>query len=407
MKKENFAEDKRYPGRVMAHLLGNTFNRQDRKKGRVRVLCLGHTGEELEKVYFQAGIPEKAITSITNEEDVGQIFRQNYPYANCRVIDLLDFLQTTKSKFEVIHLDFYGNLSRNPRACIETVFERELLTNEAVFATTVYGSRERSEVQAVYNENLIIPQVAQLLADMASKNILPDPETLKKLEKRIVETGVKDKRSDAITLFSLFSAHRMDQLEQPEPVGAQQLTWLGASKLYWLNFDRLLVLCPNGPEVKEMFDKERVELTSLMTRLVFSKSYLHKAVQRFAYKSGRASMYVDIFLFNRKALLAFRTKWKDYLDEYYKVTARYMNLYSDPGALTDARLYPLIFPFEFKRGSVRINRLAMKKFIEFLMECLEFECDEVESCYPLPPRKVRGDPKKEKELNQKVSLIEE
>ncbi len=110
-------------------------------------------------------------------------------------IDALDFFKTTDEKFDIINLDYTGNLNEGVLKTLENIAGRQLLEEDSLFGITIYGKRENRKITKAYALKIEQNEIFNSIDNMRKENlkVIGDPnelDTIKFLEER----GYSDKK---------------------------------------------------------------------------------------------------------------------------------------------------------------------------------------------------------------------
>ncbi len=154
----------------------------------VRVACFpgaeqeGEEALEVREIYDPLGIPRKNITGL--ERDAEKADRLRTANLGIEVIcsEASDYFLTTGAKpFEVINLDYTGQLTLDEALTLEYIASRQLLANYGVLATTYYTSRESESMK-----RLLALRKLNLLEDTNGKWEELKEKNLEEIQRRAI-----------------------------------------------------------------------------------------------------------------------------------------------------------------------------------------------------------------------------
>tara|TARA_Y100000034_G_scaffold25618_1_gene30230 strand:+ start:283 stop:1485 length:1203 start_codon:yes stop_codon:yes gene_type:complete len=125
----------------------------------------GVEGIEIIEVTDRLGIPRKNIVSCERNKKLARELKRRFPKIAVVNMDIVDYLKRTKRKFDVINLDFCGNMTSKVVKSYEYISVQRILNDGGVIASTFLGARENKEVKSIMRSPLIGIYGSQLLSE--------------------------------------------------------------------------------------------------------------------------------------------------------------------------------------------------------------------------------------------------
>lgn len=194
----------------------------------LNVACLpGKNSLEVYEVYKRLGIPDDNIYGIEKDEEVAEEIKKRAPGINLYVGEDSDFFDEVDEEFDIISLDYTGQLTESRLEILENLSTNSLLKEKGIMVTNFYGMQEHPYVKKNYETALKYYLDSEMKSKADSRttalfrNLLQgkvpvnEEETAKKLNMMDVDFGeefenlgyeeLADKRSDAISQILLSS----------------------------------------------------------------------------------------------------------------------------------------------------------------------------------------------------------
>ena len=104
---------------------------------------LGHETYDLDQIFDQMGIRRKNILNVEIDERALYRYRSHKTGTKTHKGDIEEFLKKVEDRFDIGLLDFEGYTQEKYLACLRLIFERKLLSDNAVLSLTYSASREQ------------------------------------------------------------------------------------------------------------------------------------------------------------------------------------------------------------------------------------------------------------------------
>jgi len=157
-------ESKREYRRLWRNFISKQFSKEKQRRG-LDIACFpAQEVLEITECYLPLGIQPHRIYAVEREAEVARQLRANLESHGLNAVrvyegDAQDFFEDTSGrypqKFDVINLDFQGQLKEEERTILHTIFERRRNASKLVLGTNFYSSRENESRQDFYKRNAI------------------------------------------------------------------------------------------------------------------------------------------------------------------------------------------------------------------------------------------------------------
>jgi hypothetical protein len=130
------------------------------------ILCLsGCEALEIFEVYDQLGYDRKSIVSCEIDDDAYKLLDAQGLGIEIHHEDIEEYLEETDKKFDIINLDFCGTFHPRLADCISTVFHRQLLKPDGIFACTFMARREKEDARDMLKLSVVGKMIGTALSD--------------------------------------------------------------------------------------------------------------------------------------------------------------------------------------------------------------------------------------------------
>ena len=146
---------------------------------RSKVLYLGGFGSEVEG-YLNLGVPLENQVAVEEKSSRASFLREKFPGLKVEEEDILNYLATTKDKFDAIMLDFDGSITERKLRSVEIIVRRQLLKEKSVLGVNFFANREMEAAKMLYLQPYLDEKLESLLGNKGGfKDEIP-PEVLDK-----------------------------------------------------------------------------------------------------------------------------------------------------------------------------------------------------------------------------------
>jgi hypothetical protein len=275
------------------------------------------------RVYDQLKIPRENLIGLERDPKLHKkLKKKNLGFKlTSQPMDALDFFKETNEKFDIINLDYKGNLNDNIVETLENISGRQLLSEESIFGITCYAKREQKNVKEVYKSAFNQELEAKIFIDSLY---------YKDFNKTDIDQYIKNK---SYSSFQKFKDQAITELVREIFVGGRDNLFINPIIKRTPHYNELInksknVLEENNLEYKSEFELVRGFLRAhafhLLNHFVdtgfidsiqdpigsvyaelatafYTSPYYVKKLQKYKYTStNRALMFSDLFGFSQQ-----------------------------------------------------------------------------------------------------------
>lgn len=201
MTNSNSSENKKLGREEFYHFIGLHYAPQQMKKLKILNLT-SDKPYELEQIYDKLGIPRENITTV--EKDPKKKQRIKNSNFGIRLIEdyssIDDFIRDTDEKFDIINIDYSGNMNWQQVITISNIAVKDMLRDRGILATWYSGRRENTLTQRDFVGNYQSIKNALSMIKIEPKRTLPNAERLLSIINEMSQVEEGDiERSESIT----------------------------------------------------------------------------------------------------------------------------------------------------------------------------------------------------------------
>ncbi|MBI2546888.1 MAG: hypothetical protein HYW23_00375 [Candidatus Aenigmarchaeota archaeon] len=132
-----------------------TLPKLDKPPSKIKVFCLPYTSPtqalEVTSVFDKINVPRINITGAERVKERSDDLESQELQINLFSGEARDFFATTKDRFDVISLDFEGQLSDDVLTILRYISSRQVLSPKGILSVNLYGKREKLKVKTHYD----------------------------------------------------------------------------------------------------------------------------------------------------------------------------------------------------------------------------------------------------------------
>lgn len=308
----------------------------------LKVACLpGAQAQDVYRITDVLGVPRENVWGLERDREVYKALESKNLGINLFQGTDKEFFKDTDKKFDVVSLDYFGQIKRDEIDSLGYLFGREILKPRGVLHTNFYGSREHGKVKEIYQTG------SAFKASLAKLRDKPLEEINEIIEQgrlgNIIERGVEE--------------YMVGIKGLREGLTRAIMTVAGVGKFNLKTEDMDKILHYDFEDVKKLTDSGISLHLAYYLTYKENKSYFCDCVERYKYISDDGSpMLTDIFLFNQ------HREWFD--DKKYPITLDssdserpVVKINDSPIIATDEMMDSLLFSRGKRRKSGLINEI--------------------------------------------------
>lgn len=218
MQKEsyNFETKRKYHEELRRFILGTypdlkhkDRTRRKRVADRLKIICFpGREGLEILNVYDPLGIPRRNILGVERDAKTADAFEHSVAGRGVQIYrgDIGDYVETTQDHFDIVNLDFQGNLGDNEIKTLFMLPVRGVIKDKAIVGTNFLGKREQDASyykRVLMGEKLSVGRVSQIVKGFGIGNEEQVTEVIQaeldEAERAISSRTLEEQRDHALT----------------------------------------------------------------------------------------------------------------------------------------------------------------------------------------------------------------
>jgi len=276
-------ESKQQSRQKLVNFIIKYYPKDERKT--INMVCLpGAQARDVYDITDVLKIPRSNVWGLERDKDVYKIIESKNLGINLFQGTDGEFFKETKDKFDVVSLDYFGQLKDQELNSLRHLFGREVMKPKGVLHTNFYGSRESEKVKEIYKTGSVIRASMGKLKEKSFQEI-----------NEIINQGKLDS-----LLKEGFEEYVFSIKGLREGLTRAIMSVAGSGK-FNLKTEDMNKILHYGFE-----DVDRLESSGIPLRLAYylafkeNKPYFCDCVERYKYVSDVGSpMLTDIFLFNQ------------------------------------------------------------------------------------------------------------
>lgn len=257
-------------------------NYSSKERRSLEVACLpGVQALDIYRVMDKLGIPRKNVWGLERNREIYKILESQNLGINLFQGTDEEFFRETRDNFDVVSLDYFGQIKENEINSLRYLFGREVMKPIGVLHTNFYGSREHEKVKDIYQTGAYFRALTDSTKNIPVTNVdkLIEQGKTSKLMQRNYAIDLKDLR-EGLTRAIMNVAEK------------------GKLSLEIDNLEEILY--GPGKEAISMASSGMPYSMALYLTFKKSKPYFCDSLERYKYISNDGSpMLTDIFLFNQ------------------------------------------------------------------------------------------------------------
>ena len=163
-------ESKQEARQKLVNFIIRNYDKKERRD--LTVACLpGAQAQDVYRITDVLKIPRNKVWGLERDNEVYKVLESKNLGVNLFHGTDEEFFKETDKKFDVVSLDYFGQIKRDELNSMRYLFGREVLKPRGILHTNFYGSRESDNIRKIYQTGSVWKAVVSGLKDLSLKDI--------------------------------------------------------------------------------------------------------------------------------------------------------------------------------------------------------------------------------------------